>query len=83
MAKRHKKPQQWCPFCGAVTTAVLEEPTSRKLAGFWYEKHRRPADATYGPGKPCARSGQGLGMAAWPAWALALNEVLIKKLGGS
>jgi hypothetical protein len=37
MAKRHKKPQQWCPFCGAVTTAVLEEPTSRKLAGFWYE----------------------------------------------
>jgi|1185.fasta_scaffold00446_5 hypothetical protein len=82
MAKRHKKPGQTCPFCGETTTAVFEEPTSRKLAGFWYEKHKRRADAMFGPGKPCARSGQGLGMASWPAWALTLNEASIKKLRG-
>jgi hypothetical protein len=82
MAKRHKRPQQRCPFCGAATTAVFEEPTTRKLAGFWYEKHKRPTGVMFGAGKPCGRSGQGLSMGSWPDWALALNEASIKKLGG-
>ena len=82
MAKRHSMAGQLCPFCKAVTTAVFEEPTKRAAGSFKYAEHERPPGTLWGAGKKCGRSGQTLGIAAWPDWVMTLNEKAIGKLRG-